>query len=876
MSIFDDVSKGISNDIDYIAKDVLGIKGKAKNSKGTLPLPWDEALGIPSNSRFFAPISIDAQRWDQLYPYRLVVIDTSKNNQVVGGNPTGVTVEITKDEGTQNSIVLFEPIGQKWLFRLPITPEQLSITDVYAINTSATLKGISEEHNGVVFKNIQASGTLGVWPYRETVTHPPTSPGLIRSLLGGTLEAVGNVVDQIGRTINTLTTGHPANKPITTRPELSSAGPSSTGYYQALALQQFLEQYAEAKKDPANAGWRLVFDIPKQNQSFVVTPVAFNWLQNANKPLNINYNFQLKGWRRIQLGFGAVPAQVGVATISPGLLDRILNTITQARSVAAASIALIGAVRSDVDKPLEILRQTSLFIKDLGGVAATAADLPNQIKQDYSGQITAALVANANNIKADNSTPSVRSSLDAMVANAQQTEGLSPDAVAGGQLGSTAATYNSIDPSKNVFDNPDENFELLDQVPLYSLNLTDAQQAVIQDLLQEIRELTVDDFKQFRATIQELALQISNYFGAGNAFYSQVYDRPAPSTRVQAMTVDEYDILKALYDAIQAYDLLTATTFLDDINKQTNMDYVAGLAADSGIAFNVPNSKVMVPVPFGLTIEAIAARYLGDAQRWIEIVTLNNLRDPYIDEDGFQLPLLSNATGRQITVSDVSNLYEGQRVVLRSSTQVPTARRILGIDRLSDTSYLLTLDGAPNLDPFVTADNAYLQAYLPGTVNSQQKIYIPSDQAVSNDPNVVPPSSTISDPLTGLSKVDWLLTDTGDIATNSYGDFRLASGITNLIQALKIKLGTMRGKLILHPQYGLGIKPGMLVSEFNVQTLYNDIWKMVTDDPRFAGIDTLQIQVNGPTLTINMGVILAGQRGVFPLTFDMSATSIAA
>lgn len=863
MSVFDDLGQGISNDINYIKEDVLGIKSAAKKNTGDASLPWVTG-GTKSTSRFFAPIPIDKERWDQLYPYRLIVIDTKT------GQPVGGKIAPDVDVAIGQSIVTFKPLGSIWEFRLPISPQQLSISDQYAINTTATLRGVVEEHNGIKFKGINMSGTFGVWPYREAITKPPTSPGLIRSLLGGTLEGIGEVVSSVTSVINTITSGSPANKPITIRPELSSAGPTSTGYYMAMAMQQFLEQYAEAKKDPKNASWRLVFDIQKQNTAYVVTPMQFQWQQSANKPMEITYALNLKAWRRIKLD-SLKPVKADVQTISPGILQRILNTLTQARQVAAAAYDLIGAVRSDVDKPLEVLRQTTLFVKDLAGVAATAADLPSQIAQDYSSAIKSSILGNSDNIRDASTDSGTRQALSDMQAESALNEGLSASAVASGQLGSTSASYSSINPSNNVFDQPARYFDLLDNVPVYSLSLTSAQQAVIDELLAESRQITVDDLKQFRAIIQDLALQISNYFGAGDAFYSQIYGRPAPTVRLDAMTLDEYTILASFYEVMQSFDILTATSYIDDLQKQSNMDYVAGLADDANIPFEVPNSKILTPVPFGLTIEGIAMRYLGDAQRWIEIATLNNLREPYIDENGFQLSLLSNATGRQITVSQVDNLYEGQRVILRSATQVPTARRILGIDRLSDTSFLLTLDGEPNLDSFTTIDKAYLQAYLPGTVNSQQKIWMPNDAQAPQDPRIVPPPSTTADPLVGMSGVDLLLTESGDLATNSYGDFRLAAGMTNLIQALKIKLGTIRGTILLHPEFGLGVRVGTLNSQINVQEIYKSIYETVTQDLRFAGIQTLQIRLNGPTLTINMTVVLAGNNGVFPLTFDLAA-----
>lgn len=851
----DNLKAGISN--------LLGLKQNSAINSQAGAYPWSTLPKSP----FFQYITIKPDRWDQLFPYRLLVIDSLKGNQVVGGGSTqNATVNVTIEN---NNTVSYAPLGRQWVFSLPITPQQLSITDQYAINTTATLRGVLEEHGGVKFKQINATGTMGVWPYRQSVTAPPTSPSILQSVFGGTIAAFGDVVDQVTRVINTATTGSPANKPAPMRPETSDAGSNSTGYYHANALHQFLEQYAEAKKNPTNRGWRLVFDIPKQNTSYVVTPMQYIWQQNANKPMEIMYTFQLKAWRRIDLQQKVSPTTPQIQTISPGILQRILNTISEARKTTSAATNLIGAVRSDLETPLDVLRQSSLFVKDLAGVAITAADLPFQLQRDYASSIAASMAILASSISSTNSDPAVRSALNDIVSSQNKVEGLTASAVQGGQLGPQAAINQSLDPSNNTFSQPEKNFTLMDQVPSFSLSLNDAQQAAIDQAIEDARTTSVDTLKSYRATIQQLALQLSNSFGTGSAYYSRVYNQPAPTNRIQPITLDEYDILKSLYDVMQSYDILTATTQIDDQNKVSNMDYVAGLADLAGIPFTVPQSKILAPVPFGLTIEGIAARYLGDAQRWLEIATLNNLRDPYIDENGFQLTLLSNATGRQITVSNIENLYLGQRVILNAANQVPSPRSILGIDRLSDTSFLLTLDGLPNLDNFTTALKAYLQAYLPGTVNSQQKIYIPSDLPISNDPSIIVPPSTVADPLTGLSKVDWLLTDAGDLAVNNFGDFRYSYGLTNIIQALKIKFGSKKGTVLVHPEFGVGIKVGMINSEFSVQEIYNSLARAIEEDPRFQGLDSLQVTVDGPTLTLNMGVALAGQQGVFPVNFNM-------
>lgn len=870
---FGDFASSITSAIDDAKNtlgSLLGLPGANSFSPPTSgpAFPWKTSQ---VESSFFPYLKIDGTRWDSLYPYRFVVVDVNNGNQTVGD----ADLSVSFSQGTSGAIVAFSSLSSAWIFQLPISPQQLNIQDMFAINTSATLSGIVEEHNGVRFKMINAAGTMGVWSNRTSVVKPPTTPNPVASLFGGTITAAQNVLGQVGGLINTIATGHSGSGPKTTRPEAADGGLAATGYYQALGLQQFLEQYAEAKKNPKNAGWRLVLDIPKQNQSFVVTPMQFTWQQNINKPTEILYNMQLKAWRRIDLKEKSPIAQpASINKVGPGLLAQILNSIHQAREVASSITNLIGAVRSDVEAPLEALRQTALLVKDLAGVAVTVADLPNQIIKDYSSSIKAsiALLSNLNGGVNNNPSDSTTTSAIAGIkASMLSYEGLPDSAVSSGQLGNGVSNSLAIDPANNVFINPSSSFTLFDQVDVTALSLTPAQQNTVSNIVNNARQITVSDLKAFRATILQLSLQLSNNFGAGDTFYSEVYGTPTPTARIQPITLDEYDILKSFYDVISAYDSLTATLDIDFLNKQTNMDYVAGLAQQSNILFDSSTAKLLAPVPFGLTIEAIAARYLGDPQRWLEIVTLNNLRDPYIDEDGFQLPLLSNATGRQVTIASISNLYIGQRVLVQSSTQSPTARQILNIETLSATSHLITLDGLANLGNYVTVDKASLQAYLPGTVNSQQKIFIPTNLPISDDPNIVMPALASADPLSSMSKVDLLLTDTGDIAINNFGDFRISYGLTNIIQALKIKLSTVPRTVLLHPEFGFGFRPGTIVSDVDFPQVFKTLNAVLQQDPRFEGLANLEIQINGPVLSINMGVQLAGRQGIFPINFNLTA-----
>lgn len=867
--------------LDYslaVSPGLTALKGELAAATKTLGFgkqtrPWANAGGNSGvNSAFFPYLTPDPNLWNKLVPYRLLVIDTAKGNQVVGGgNPSEVKYAVVN-----GATLDFFSFGPSWEFRLPITPQQLSITDTYSINTSATLRGILEEHSGVRFKNIAIQGTFGVWPGRPAIVDPPGTPSVLQSVFGGTIEAAQNVATQFQSVINAATTGSLASKPVTITPgsPKDSENGYSTGYFQTLMLTQFLEQYAEAKRDPTKASWRLVFDIIKQNQSFVVTPVAFSWNENVNRPMEINYNLQFKAWRRIDLDEKLTDVSLKVTPLSPGVLQKILNTIQAAQNTAAASYNLIGSVRSDVNNILNIVRQTGVFVKQLAGVALAASDLPAQLVGDIKSTVSQfAATVSPNNLFGSAATdPNVKATLGGIQGLANVNEGLSRASVSGGQLGGSAANSASLNPSNAPFASPLQNPLFFSQIPVNSLTLNTAQQNALQKELDSVNSFTVSDLKTMRGTILTMTTQLSNSFGAGNAFYSKLYNQPLPLTRTEPMTLDEYNILQTFYELIEAYDVLTATNQLDDQQILNNMEYVSALAATSQIPFSITESKIQVPVPFGLNMEQIASRYLGDPQRWLEIATLNELREPYIDETGFTYSLLSNADGRNIVVGNNTDLHIGQTVSLYSNTQSPTSRTISNITQLSQTSFLIALDGLANLSVFTVADQAYMQAYLPGTVNSQNVIFVPSSLQSPVFDQINIPSSVANVDLVGLSKVDLLLTPTGDLAITNTGDFRLAAGIPNLIQALAIKFGTQQKTSLLNPNFGLGIKAGTMNADIKPIDIYNQISSMVTADPRFSAITGLQVTLNGPSLLVSLGIQLSGISGVFPVSFTLPTT----
>ena len=860
--------------------------------------PWKNIDS--SGEAFFKPLSIDADKWNKLFPYRLLVIDVTKGNQVVGGAKAGLVNKRSEtpkgDNGGIEYVYSQEVLTGSWELTLPITPQQLSITDQFAINTTATMRGIVEEHNGIKFKNISASGTTGIWARKPTTAGIIRNPTSLGSILGGSLQAFSGVVNNISSIAKSFSGQHPNSAPKAIKPKAHDSTQFSTGYYQALYLGQFLERYAQEKKKPLNKGWRLIFDMPKTGNSFVVTPVSFSLNQSQQKPNEMLFNMQFKAWKRIDLGLSVQTLSTNLIKLETKIFQRIVRTIAQTRKTLSSSINLIKAVRSDFNKPLEVLRQTSLVVKDLGGFVFTVADLPSQLIQDYKSSIKQSLLnvkgafnrpvsrggsgAGGSGGTFSNSAVSIRSSsssiragaaINALVAQNKFNEGLSQDAVTSGALGISAIDSLNTDPLNNIFANPEEYFELFDTVLVDDLSLTSEQQQPIEDELEDIRLINIDDLRDFKATLLELALQISNNYGAGNQTYSDVYGLQDPRSRALDMTVEENEVLIDIYESIQAFDLLTSTKQFDDFKIESPLEYVGGLANESGINFDISTSKFLVPVPFGSTIEEIAARYLKDADKWLEIATLNALRSPYIDEEGFSYSLLSNGEGRQFNINDIENkLFLGQRITLQSDTVPVFSRKIIDIEKLGEGNFLVSVDGDTDLDILKFSENARMQGYLPGTVNSQNQIYIPSNLPTDEDDRVFQISHLDEPNLTKVSKVDFLLTDNYDVALNSIGDFRLANGLTNLVQALRLKIITQRGTLLRHLDYGLGLTHGISVADIDNGVIINSLNQMVEADNRFDSITRMDIRLNGSTLNIDLAVKIANNSGIVPVSFNIN------
>lgn len=787
--------------------------------------------------------TIQEVRWNQNYPYQLHILEK------VGG---GYVVKET--------------------FTLPINPQSMNITTPFAIETSASLGGIVEEHNGAPFRNITLQGTTGVLPLRGSAGMVQTA-GPLEAIFSGTVRAIKTTVSALA-----AVPGASSLRPnVVKAEEIAGDLKGTTGYYQFHLLQQFLESYVALKKTQQGRPYRLAFSIWKDQETYLVTPVAFDRQRSAQDPDSYNFTIQLRAWRRYDLATGPAPYdnQDRGNAREPSKLAEALNTLRASRRAVQSLKGVVNGIRGDIKTVLfEPLRESILFIKDALGVVLAVSDLPVNIIRDMKAPIleAASTVRLAQSVQSrfDNLGSDLSSEYQKIVDEIQSLAVSSSKAESGSGSSGGGLDLDPASPAHKILDNPDDHPELFDAINVSDLNLPPDTVRKIIGERDRVRKLNRLDYEKIRDNLEILIADLADACGAGDPTYNEIMGRPAPSFDKEP-TDDDYEMLFSLNQLVMEFSRLSATGEVNN-SRRSVMEYVAGLAGRSGIRFDIPRSHFQVPFPYGSTLEMLAARYLGDPQRWHEIATLNRLREPYVDEEGFDLPLMVNGSKNRIQVSSVENLYIGQYVSLASNTASRTWRHITDIEDLGNRTYVVSLDGDPDLASLKVADEAALHAFLPDTVNSQKLISIPSSDASPIDDLETKEIRGLDEieSLLNAAGVDLLLTQDNDAAITANGDWPLAIGITKMTQDARIYFSTEKNSLLYAKGFGIDLKPGTSSADLSADDLLQSAQGLLQANPAFKNIARADVLRDGNSVRISFELGVAGTESLLPISFDLT------
>lgn len=221
----------------------------------------------------------------------------------------------------------------RYLFPLALNPENLSISEPFAVEATPTLGGgLVVEQGGIVQRTIRLRGTMGVYQraYNGNVSQLSAHTSLPRSF---------------GR----------------------SLPPQIMGVLSGQKLFQFLQDgvmrlFSEFKRDPTTAaGTSLLFHLPRESESWEVIPTRFGNDRQAGRPLDYSYDIEM-------LAVQAAELTADIVSPDKPVLDVLSNALHTAHAVLTRATAAVNALTAAQGQLRNYFRQFDAIIVQAGAV----------------------------------------------------------------------------------------------------------------------------------------------------------------------------------------------------------------------------------------------------------------------------------------------------------------------------------------------------------------------------------------------------------------------------------------------------------------------------------------------------------------------------
>lgn len=684
------------------------------------------------------------------------------------------------------------------------------------------------------------------------------------------------------------------------KPSSPSIEGDMTSYIIAHKMMRFFDWYLAAKK-AGNKKLLLTFCMNKDRMFYDVTLNGYS-IRKPPGSLEYEYSVNMTAWRRREQHPGSVDFAQLAQKKSTGHTETTGNIFAQISLALQNATTLMGQIGDILTGITNDIDATIIGpVKQLGLLVAASTGLASKLTLNNFSKLFAGLATNSlmaayknslntnakqkdlaavskflqsNNLQSKSSSNSGTAALtDPHPASPLVQVSLAKQA--NGQADSGGSELDPNKDSSPLAAAMAANGAVFNQVAgaftVGELNLSDKLKKLADDEINAALQLKASDVQTMRDSAELTISTISEALGGGDPDYNRILGRQAPKT-TQKLTVESIVILANLNEVLNAMDnvinLLQQST---PTSSQSYVQFYAQYAKTQGIDFQNSVSKFYIPFPFGASLESLAVQQLGDVSRWIEIAAINGLKAPYVDEIGFQIPLKTSGSGSSVSVSTVQGLYVGQIVSLQSDTQRPDFRKVKAIEVITSVDALVFLSGTPDLGRFRAADNAFIHAFLPNTVNSDMLIAIPSTVPVNIPGSIrTNPDEADLNAITLLAKADFALvfdkgTGMADISFSA-ADVQIARGMQNLTQAAAVKVLTNQGELIDDPTFGNPVQSGSSVAGLNATKIISDLSRLFAADPRFTGVLAGRVNIRGPAATVDLLLGVTGSASYLPFT----------
>lgn len=413
----------------------------------------------------------------------------------------------------------------------------------------------------------------------------------------------------------------------------------------------------------------------------------------------------------------------------------------------------------------------------------------------------------------------------------------------------------------------------LNIIALKEMKLSPDEIALREKEKDRVSNLSIEDIQAMISFLRKEQALRAQALGLGDDDAAKVTGI-GTGIKQRAATIDDLEQIEEL-DQIIKYALTLIVNLQQTSGRQPNVLALTqqNLSSNSSIKF-VTNYQSAVPVPFEISLQHMAKKFLGRSDLWFELVTINNLQPPFVDESGSKFPLLAPAAVNNLIIADTrkTDIGVGTKIKIGSYKFAEESRIIEKLIFNDNGTMVLFLSGAQDLNKFKPGEKAFVRIYDPQTTRQGEFVLIPRTQASPSKSGKTPES----DELRRLDKalldfgVDIFVNDENDdFAFDANGNIKVAAGFTNVKQAALNALKTVRGELAFHPGYGVNADiGGRFYGTTDEALIFGEILReTLLKDKRFTQVLISNVSTTGTGISISLIVQIAGSNQPIPLNF---------
>lgn len=430
---------------------------------------------------------------------------------------------------------------------------------------------------------------------------------------------------------------------------------------------------------------------------------------------------------------------------------------------------------------------------------------------------------------------------------------------------------NYLENTKNF----EKSFTFLQLIAVSTLKLTPDEIALRDKEIDRVTRFEVEDFLAMRDFVRkEIAIRSSS-IGLGDEDADRLVGDIKPTKKIRNATVKDIGKLaqlETLKNTIAAtiYDVQRVTKRPPNLIASAN----ANIDASSPVEFDNTFLSYFTK-PFEISLEHMAQKYLGSRDKYFELVSVNNLKPPYVDEAGEKFELLAPAAVNNLVIASTrrNDVPVGTKIRIGSFSQREEARIVERVIFNENNTMILFLSGKQDLNRFSPKEKAYVRIFTPATTRTGEFIFIPVPFNSATPSAKKTPSSDIlrrlSRALRNVGVDIYRDQRTGDFVFDPNGNFKVAAGYDNVRQTVLHALKRRIGELPFHPDYGVNTDiGGIFFGTKDEAVLFGELLRStILKDARFEQVLIQQLSTTGRSISLKLLVKIAGTDQFVPLAF---------